>query len=115
MATLVASTAAYGSSAVQNFAVQKVCSSHTRRSGVLLTCLALLRHKGGGVDGHISDLLDCVLRVCLLLTEWMAYFLIASLRYGLVGLLRPLTVYPSEMVYWGVSRIWPVANLEFCS
>jgi hypothetical protein len=24
-------------------------------------------------------------------------------RYGLVGLLRPLTVYPSEMVYWGVS------------
>ncbi len=22
--------------------------------------------------------------------------------YGLVGLLRPLTVYPSEMVYWGV-------------
>ena len=25
------------------------------------------------------------------------------LRYGLVGLLRPLIVYPSEMVYWGVS------------
>jgi hypothetical protein len=24
-------------------------------------------------------------------------------RYGLVGLFRPLTVYPSEMVYWGVS------------
>ena len=24
-------------------------------------------------------------------------------RYGLVGLLRPLTVYPSEMVYWMVS------------
>ena len=24
-------------------------------------------------------------------------------RYGLVGLLRPLTVYPSEMVYWYVS------------
>lgn len=23
-------------------------------------------------------------------------------RYGLVGLLRPLTVYPSEMVYWAV-------------
>jgi len=23
-------------------------------------------------------------------------------RYGLVGLLRPLTVYPSEMVYWMV-------------
>ena len=23
-------------------------------------------------------------------------------RYGLVGLLRPLTVYPSEMVYWFV-------------
>lgn len=22
--------------------------------------------------------------------------------YGLVGLLRPLTVYPSEMVYWAV-------------
>ena len=26
-------------------------------------------------------------------------------RYGLVGLLRPLTVYPSEMVYWGVSSL----------
>lgn len=26
-------------------------------------------------------------------------------RYGLVGLLRPLTVYPSEMVYWGVRQI----------
>lgn len=24
------------------------------------------------------------------------------IRYGLVGLLRPLTVYPSEMVYWVV-------------
>ncbi|KAI8974273.1 OPT oligopeptide transporter protein-domain-containing protein [Trametes punicea] len=24
--------------------------------------------------------------------------------YGLVGLLRPLTVYPSEMVYWGLHR-----------
>lgn len=24
-------------------------------------------------------------------------------RYGLVGLFRPLTVYPSEMVYWAVS------------
>ena len=24
-------------------------------------------------------------------------------RYGLVGILRPLTVYPSEMVYWSVS------------
>jgi len=31
--------------------------------------------------------------------------LVADLRsrYGLVGLLRPLTVYPSEMVYWFVS------------
>ena len=27
-----------------------------------------------------------------------------SLRYGIVGLLRPLTVYPSEMVYWFVSN-----------
>jgi len=25
--------------------------------------------------------------------------------YGLCGLLRPLTVYPSEMVYWGVSLL----------
>lgn len=23
-------------------------------------------------------------------------------RYGLVGLLRPISVYPSEMVYWSV-------------
>jgi hypothetical protein len=28
-----------------------------------------------------------------------------SVSYGLVGLLRPLTVYPSEMVYWFVSLL----------
>ena len=28
--------------------------------------------------------------------------IISYTRYGIVGLLRPLTVYPSEMVYWAV-------------
>lgn len=31
----------------------------------------------------------------------LATFSTACFGYGLVGLLRPLTVYPSEMVYWG--------------
>lgn len=31
------------------------------------------------------------------LTNFISYT-----RYGMVGLLRPLTVYPSEMVYWAV-------------
>ena len=28
--------------------------------------------------------------------------------YGLVGILRPLSVYPSEMVYWGVRNHSPL-------
>jgi len=32
-------------------------------------------------------------------------------RYGLVGLLRPLTVYPSDMVYWLVGVHEMVLNL----
>lgn len=34
------------------------------------------------------------------LTAIFATFSTAVFGYGLVGLLRPLTVYPSEMVYW---------------
>lgn len=34
-------------------------------------------------------------------TAVLATFSTACFGYGLVGLLRPLTVYPSEMVYWG--------------
>ncbi|KAF9242072.1 OPT oligopeptide transporter protein-domain-containing protein [Melanogaster broomeanus] len=36
-------------------------------------------------------------------TAVLATFSTACFGYGLCGLLRPLTVYPSEMVYWGVS------------
>ncbi|KAI0265053.1 oligopeptide transporter [Gloeopeniophorella convolvens] len=34
-------------------------------------------------------------------TAVLATFSTAVFGYGIVGLLRPLTVYPSEMVYWG--------------
>ncbi|EPQ56339.1 oligopeptide transporter [Gloeophyllum trabeum ATCC 11539] len=67
VASLVASTAAYGSTAVNNFAVQKLY-----------------------YDTHVEAL-----------TAVLATFSTACFGYGLVGILRPLTVYPSEMVYWG--------------
>ncbi|KAI0705191.1 oligopeptide transporter [Cytidiella melzeri] len=66
ISTLVASTAAGGSSAVQNFAVQRLYYD---------------------TDVHAT-------------TAVLATFSTACFGYGLVGLLRPLTVYPSEMVYW---------------
>ncbi|KAJ3557724.1 hypothetical protein NM688_g1317 [Phlebia brevispora] len=66
VATLVASTAAGGSSAVMNFAVQRLYYD---------------------TNVHAT-------------TAVLATFSTACFGYGLVGLLRPLTVYPSEMVYW---------------
>ncbi|PFH49334.1 hypothetical protein AMATHDRAFT_76236 [Amanita thiersii Skay4041] len=66
VASLVASTAAGGSSAVMNFAVQRLY-----------------------YDTHVEAT-----------TAVLATFSTACFGYGLVGLLRPLTVYPSEMVYW---------------
>ncbi|KAK0452510.1 peptide transporter MTD1 [Armillaria borealis] len=65
VATLIASTAANGSTAVNNFAVQRVC-----------------------------------IPVDVSLTAILATFSTACFGMGLVGILRPLTVYPSEMVYW---------------
>ena len=38
-------------------------------------------------------------------TAVFATFSTAVFGYGIVGLLRPLTVYPSEMVYWAVCPI----------
>ncbi|CAA7257463.1 unnamed protein product [Cyclocybe aegerita] len=66
VASLVSSTAASGSSAVQNFAVQRLY-----------------------YDTNVAAT-----------TAVLATFSTACFGYGLVGLLRPLTVYPSEMVYW---------------
>ncbi|KAF9010131.1 oligopeptide transporter [Cyathus striatus] len=66
IASLVASTAAGGSSAVQNFAVQRLY-----------------------YDTNVKAT-----------TAVLATFSTACFGYGLVGLLRPVTVYPSEMVYW---------------
>ncbi|KAI9059790.1 oligopeptide transporter [Trametes sanguinea] len=66
IASLVASTAAGGSSAVMNFAVQRLY-----------------------YDTNVEAT-----------TAILATFSTACFGYGLVGLLRPLTVYPSEMVYW---------------
>lgn len=66
VASLVASTAASSSSAVQNFAVQRLYYD---------------------TNVHAT-------------TAVLATFSTACFGYGIVGLLRPLTVYPSEMVYW---------------
>lgn len=66
VASLLASTAAAGSTAVNNFAVQRLY-----------------------YDTHVDAL-----------TAVLATFSTACFGYGLVGIMRPLTVYPSEMVYW---------------
>ncbi|KAH9890519.1 oligopeptide transporter [Cubamyces lactineus] len=66
IASLVASTASYGSSAVSNFAVQRL---------------------------YYETNVEAT-------TAILATFSTACFGYGLVGLLRPLTVYPAEMVYW---------------
>ncbi|KAK0470542.1 oligopeptide transporter [Armillaria novae-zelandiae] len=66
VATLIASTAANGSTAVNNFAVQRLF-----------------------YDTNVQAL-----------TSILATFSTACFGMGLVGILRPLTVYPSEMVYW---------------
>ncbi|KIJ62124.1 hypothetical protein HYDPIDRAFT_114969 [Hydnomerulius pinastri MD-312] len=66
ISSLVASTAAYGNTAVMNFAVQRLYYN----TDVKAT------------------------------TAVLATFSTACFGYGLCGLLRPLTVYPSEMVYW---------------
>ncbi|KAI0316557.1 oligopeptide transporter [Amylostereum chailletii] len=67
ISTIVASTAAYGATAVLNFAVQRLY-----------------------YDTNVGAT-----------TAVLATFSTAVFGYGIVGLLRPLTVYPSEMVYWG--------------
>ncbi|CAE6455014.1 unnamed protein product [Rhizoctonia solani] len=67
VATLIATTAAYGATAVNIFAVQRLF-----------------------YNAEVNAT-----------TAVLATFSTASFGYGLVGLLRPLTVYPSEMVYWG--------------
>ncbi|KAF8843877.1 oligopeptide transporter [Paxillus ammoniavirescens] len=66
ISSLVASTAAYGNTAVLNFAAQRLYYN----TDVKAT------------------------------TAVLATFSTACFGYGLCGLLRPLTVYPSEMVYW---------------
>lgn len=62
----MATTASYGSTAVNNFAVQRLYYNTSQQPS----------------------------------TAILAVFSTAMFGYGLVGLLRPLTVYPSAMVYW---------------
>ncbi|KAF8512057.1 oligopeptide transporter [Gautieria morchelliformis] len=66
VATLICTTAATASSAVNNFAVQRLF-----------------------YDAKVNAT-----------TAVLATFSTACFGYGIVGLLRPLTVYPAEMVYW---------------
>ncbi|KAL4079664.1 OPT oligopeptide transporter protein-domain-containing protein [Scleroderma citrinum] len=69
IATLVASTASYGSTAVLNFAVQRLYYNMDVQATMAI----------------------------------LAAFSTSCFGYGLCGLMRPLTVYPSEMVYWTVT------------
>ncbi|KZV61284.1 OPT superfamily oligopeptide transporter [Peniophora sp. CONT] len=66
VATIISSTAAYGASAVLNFAVQRLY-----------------------YDTHVNAT-----------TAVLATFSTAVFGYSVIGILRPLTVYPAEMVYW---------------
>lgn len=66
IASIIASSASYGSTSVLNFAVQRL-------------------------------FYDTKVRAT---TAILATFSTAVFGYGIVGILRPLTVYPSEMVYW---------------
>ncbi|KAI9508126.1 OPT oligopeptide transporter protein-domain-containing protein [Russula earlei] len=65
-ATIIASSASWGSTSVLNFAVQRLYYDTRVRAT----------------------------------TAVLATFSTAVFGYGIVGILRPLTVYPSEMVYW---------------
>ena len=67
--------------------------------------IALLWHQSWSDDSRLGYLLYGLLWVRPLSSTYNVLFLINMIsgsRYGLVGLLRPLTVYPSEMVYWFV-------------
>ena len=88
-ASIIASSASYGSTSVQNFAVQRVSVLLTRDSSPSNTALFQLFYD---TKVHAT-------------TAVLATFSTAVFGYGLVGLLRPLTVYPSEMVYWMVCLI----------
>ncbi len=102
VASLVASTAAGGSSAVMNFAVQRVSAYKIDR-------LYTQSKSASSITIQTSMQLPQSLPRSLPLVSGKLIFsppkgfsVNRPDRYGLVGLLRPLTVYPSEMVYWAV-------------
>lgn len=59
VATVIASTAARGSTAVQNFAVQRVSDDQAHSLLVLTSVKALLRYKGGCDYGRASNFQYC--------------------------------------------------------
>ena len=90
-ASIIASSASYGSTSVVNFAVQRV---------------RVLPNSSFGASHDVTHCFqlfyDTKVRAT---TAVLATFSTAVFGYGIVGLLRPLTVYPSEMVYWLVCPI----------
>ena len=80
------------------------CSS-TERLKLISTSItpALLRHQCKGNYRYPCHFFNRMLWVSVTPELYSSEYSLYSDRYGLVGLLRPLTVYPSEMVYWGVS------------
>jgi hypothetical protein len=82
VASIIASSASYGSTSVLNFAVQRV---------------SFLPNSSTRSNEYFQLFYDTKVRAT---TAVLATFSTAVFGYGIVGLLRPLTVYPSEMVYW---------------
>lgn len=67
--------------------------------------LALLRYTCTCNDGSIGNILHRYFWVSSFFSRLKLELKLITHSYGLVGILRPLTVYPSEMVYWAVSNI----------
>jgi len=106
VASLVASTAAYGSAAVMNFAVQRVSCNTFHLSFESSYFLFKKLYYDTNVEATTA-VLATFSTACFGFVDFFWHglhlantYLTHVFRYGLVGLLRPLTVYPSEMVYW---------------
>lgn len=74
--------------------------------------LALLQHPRRSNNCCPCYLLYCLFWACIHLVSLLDVALMRIDSYGLVGLLRPLTVYPSEMVYWSVSKLRHPSSLD---
>jgi hypothetical protein len=111
VATLLAVTSSRTKSAMMNFAVQKVTLF------AFFFCVArILITPQLFYDSRIEITIAVLATFsafcfgCVFPSPFNALSIksIYNARFGLVGVLRPLTIYPSEMVYWHVRSPYPV-------